>query len=507
MHEEQEELKRRFIVWLSGWNASSRMQGNSGGAVNVELNLKMAHSEAWGIFLLVLLSITTDGRAIGSCPEQEEPPVTRLREYLRLKTVHPFPDYLPVTKFLIQQAQSIGLESEILEFAPSKPVVLITWKGRDAGLASVIFNSHTDVVPAEASKWTYPPFSAHVDSGGNIYARGSQDMKSVGMMYLEAARSLMDAGFRPFRTIHFSYVPDEEVGGVDGAEAFVNSPNFENLNAAVVVDEGMPSPSGKYRIFNREKILWSFFIRAVGSPAHGSRLLDSVAVENLRKALNRFAAFRESQIDLIKTGAVAGEGDVVSVNNVYLKAGTPTPTGFIMNLQPSYAEAGFDMRIPPEADADALEELITKEWAPASQNLSVHFVTKQNTRGENGEYLITRADDSNPWWVLLRDAIAQAGGDLGQPETRIGASDSRFIRRKGIPAFGFSPISNTPNLMHAHNEFLNAKEYLKGIKVYEEIIKAFSGQRDAKGKLDTQESFFINPEDLHSISQKIRIEL
>lgn len=43
-----------------------------------------------------------------------------------------------------------------------------------------------------------------------------------------------------------------------------------------------------------------------------------------------------------------------------------------MNMQPSQAEAGFDMRLPPEVDADALEKLITEEWAPASHNLSVH---------------------------------------------------------------------------------------------------------------------------------------
>ncbi|KAL2622941.1 hypothetical protein R1flu_003146 [Riccia fluitans] len=468
----------------------------------------MACTEALGIFLLALLSFfSRDGTATGLSPDQDEPAVTRLREYLRIETVQPFPDYLPVTRFLIQQAQTIGLDSKILEFAPSKPVVLITWTGRDPELASVMFNSHTDVVAADPSEWTHPPFSAHMDSEGNIYARGSQDMKSVGMMYLEAARNLIDAGFLPLRSVHFSYVPDEEVGGVDGAESFVNSPDFDDLNVAVVVDEGMPSPNAKYRIFNREKILWSFFVRAVGSPAHGSRLLDSMAVENLRQVLNRVAAFRESQINLIKTGMVAGEGDVASVNNVYLKAGTPTPTGFVMNVQPSHAEAGFDMRIPPEADAEALEELITKEWAPASHNLTVHFVTKQNTCDENGRYMVTPVDDSNPWWVLMRDVISQAGGNLGQPETRIGASDSRFVRRKGIPAFGFSPIANTPNLMHARNEFLNAKEYLKGIKVYEEIIKAFSGPHDAKGKLDTVESFYVNHDKLESIPENIHIEL
>ncbi|BBN12274.1 aminoacylase [Marchantia polymorpha subsp. ruderalis] len=441
-----------------------------------------------GVLLLALLSFSQLSTAAAVDTEQCEWAVTRFQDYLRIRTVHPTPDYLPVTKFLIQQAQSLSLDSKILEFAPSKPIVLMTWTGTDPELASVMFNSHTDVVPVELSKWKHPPFAAHMDDEGNIFARGSQDMKSVGMQYLEAVRNLMDAGFVPLRSVHFSYVPDEEVGGADGAEAFVESHEFEELDVAVVVDEGMASMDDSYRVFNREKILWSFVIKAVGSPGHGSRLFEGMAVDNLREALNRVAAFRERQLNVLKAGEVA-EGDVVSINNVFLKAGTPTPTGFVMNMQPSQAEAGFDMRLPPEVDADALEKLITEEWAPASHNLSVHFVSKQQVRDENGKPLITSIEDSNPWWVLLKNAITQSGGKLHIPETRTGASDCRFSRRKGIPAFGFSPMSNTPNLMHAHDEFLNVEEYLKGIKVYEEIIKAFSGPHDADGHLDTSRSF------------------
>jgi aminoacylase len=37
------------------------------------------------------------------------------------------------------------------------------------------------------------------------------------------------------------------------------------------------------------------------------------------------------------------------------------------------------------------------------------------------------------------------------------ATDSRFFRQRGIPSFGFSPMSNTPILLHDHNEFINEK--------------------------------------------------
>jgi len=44
--------------------------------------------------------------------------------------------------------------------------------------------------------------------------------------------------------------------------------------------------------------------------------------------------------------------------------------GFVMNLQPSEAEAGFDVRVPPIADQEALERRISEEWAPAARNMT-----------------------------------------------------------------------------------------------------------------------------------------
>lgn len=41
-----------------------------------------------------------------------------------------------------------------------------------------------------------------------------------------------------------------------------------------------------------------------------------------------------------------------------------------MNLQPSEAEAGFDIRVPPTADLESLEKRIAEEWAPASRNMT-----------------------------------------------------------------------------------------------------------------------------------------
>lgn len=41
-----------------------------------------------------------------------------------------------------------------------------------------------------------------------------------------------------------------------------------------------------------------------------------------------------------------------------------------MNMQPSEAEAGFDVRLPPTADPDLLKKRIPEEWAPATRNMT-----------------------------------------------------------------------------------------------------------------------------------------
>jgi aminoacylase len=62
-------------------------------------------------------------------------------------------------------------------------------------------------VPHLQEKWTHEPFSADKDNNGNIFARGAQDMKCVGIQYLEAVRQLMSKGVQLRRTVHISFMP------------------------------------------------------------------------------------------------------------------------------------------------------------------------------------------------------------------------------------------------------------------------------------------------------------
>lgn len=81
------------------------------------------------------------------------------------------------------------------------------------------------------------------------------------------------------------------------------------------------------------------------------------------------------------------------------------------------------------------------------------IVVQFEQRGDTyAQALVTPLDSSNPWWHLFEHAVAKTDGKLSPPEIHPSPTDARFIRAAGIPAFGFSPMSNTPILIHEHNE-------------------------------------------------------
>jgi acetylornithine deacetylase/succinyl-diaminopimelate desuccinylase-like protein len=120
-----------------------------------------------------------------------------------------------VTEFLVSQAE-LGLRAQKLEIVKEKSIVLITWAGLNSSLSSLLLNSLTDVVPAEKLKWKYDPLLAFENGEGNIYGRGAQDMKSVGVQYLESIRALKSSGYQLTRSVHLSYVPYEGLGAERG---------------------------------------------------------------------------------------------------------------------------------------------------------------------------------------------------------------------------------------------------------------------------------------------------
>ena len=98
-----------------------------------------------------------------------------------------------------------------------------------------------------------------MDDEGNIYGRGAQDMKCVGMQYLGALRYFMQNNISFKRTIHVLFVAEEELAGADGMKAFIETDAFRALDIAFALDEGIASENDVFNIFYAERLVWRKF--------------------------------------------------------------------------------------------------------------------------------------------------------------------------------------------------------------------------------------------------------
>ncbi|XP_031829899.1 aminoacylase-1 [Nomia melanderi] len=384
--------------------------------------------------------------------------VENFRDYLRIPSVQPNINYDDCVSFLRKQAKSLDLPIKIYQVHANKPIVVLTWIGTDPSVPSILLNSHMDVVPVFEDKWTYPPFSAHMDEEGNIYARGSQDMKCVGIQYLEAIRRMKLAGQRFKRTIHISFVPDEEIGGILGMKDFVHTKDFKALNVGFALDEGVASPEEHFFMFYGERSIWHVEVVCNGTPGHGSILLDNTAGEKIRVIINRFMDLRAKEKEKLKNPKIQ-LGDVTTVNLTQLKGGIQT------NVVPTSLTAIFDIRLDPSVDHDEFENMIKKWCNEAGSDVTYSFEQK------NPKIESTKLDNSNPYWLAFKNVCDELKINL-QMGIFPGGTDSRYVREVGIPAIGFSPMNNTKILLHDHNEYLNKDVFLKGIEIYMKIIPA-----------------------------------
>ncbi|KAI9911098.1 hypothetical protein PsorP6_009374 [Peronosclerospora sorghi] len=78
-------------------------------------------------------------------------------------------------------------------------------------------------------------------------------MKSVCIQYVEALHTLVSSGYKPKRNIYLTFVPDEEIGEVDGMGKLLESEQFQaTLPVALAFDEGFVNPGDAYTVFYGE---------------------------------------------------------------------------------------------------------------------------------------------------------------------------------------------------------------------------------------------------------------
>lgn len=234
------------------------------------------------------------------------------------------------------------------------PVVVLTWEGSEPELPSIVFNSHMDVVPVYEEFWAHPPFGAEMDENGDIFARGAQDMKSIGMMYLGAIRALKrDHGVKQLkRTVHVLFVPDEELGGKRGMAGFVKTDEFKALNIDFLLDEGgAVANDGPLGVFHGERTIWQIEFIFNGHSGHGSILFDDTPGEKLSFVASKFMEFRKEELKKLNELKYP-YGNVTTINLTVLRGGVEN------NVIPAQMRATFDIRISINTDLEEFEHQV-----------------------------------------------------------------------------------------------------------------------------------------------------
>lgn len=252
-----------------------------------------------------------------------------------------------------KQGEELGLElSVIYPVNRDNAVIVMTWEGSQPELPSIMLNSHVDVVPVYEEYWMHPPFGAKIDEHGNIYARGAQNMKSVGMQYLGAIRALKRNGITQLkRTVHVTFMPDQEANGEFGMLPFVKSDKFKNMNIGFGLDEGSPSPNENLEVYYTEKPHWKIIATAHGNWGHGSILFENTAAEKLNYFINKFMELRKNESIKWKEQEYP-YGNITSINLTILNGGIRG------NVVPPEMSAYFDVRLAIDADADLFEQMV-----------------------------------------------------------------------------------------------------------------------------------------------------
>ncbi|KAG6456640.1 hypothetical protein O3G_MSEX009848 [Manduca sexta] len=259
----------------------------------------------------------------------------------------------------------------------------------------------------------------------------------------------------------YPYLYDEEIGGHDGMEKFVETKEFKALNVDFALDEGMASPNDDFIVYNGERSIWQIHVHCTGQPGHGSLLLPNTAGEKIRHVINRFMDYREEQKKILDSNPKLTIGDVTTINLTQLFGGVQS------NVVPEKLTAVFDIRLAVTVNHTEFEAMINQWCKEAGEGITLEYEQK-NTYVE-----CTKIDGTNPYWVAFKTATDEMKLKL---DCRIfpGGTDSRYIRKVGIPAIGFSPMNHTPVLLHDHDEFLEAGIFLKGIDIYVKILTSIA---------------------------------
>ncbi|HEY3542093.1 MAG TPA: M20/M25/M40 family metallo-hydrolase [Gaiellaceae bacterium] len=397
-----------------------------------------------------------------------------LSRLIQVDTTNPPGNETAAAELLRDYLGSNGLECELYARIPERANLVTRIKGTGDG-PSLLLLGHTDVVLADASEWSVPPFSGEVRDG-EVWGRGALDMKSEVAANAVAIASLAREGFRPKGDLIFAATADEEVGDGFGLEWLCEAhPDAVRCDYAINEGGGDRLELGGNTYFicaTAEKMSAPFRLAVKGRSGHASMpgIADNALVKAAR-LVERIAAYeppREVQQEVAAFLRVLGVGldalpraaaEIVEP----LLAPTFSPTMISAsqkrNVIPALCEVVVDCRLLPGMTPADIEPTI-REVLGADVEYDLVF-----TEAQGG----TRSPLDTPLWQAVESFVAEREpGARAVPICTAGFTDSHWLREAfGTVAYGFFPARMPSELMaqliHSADERITVDDLELGV--------------------------------------------
>ena len=421
---------------------------------------------------------------------------------LQKKTVWPrnetpdyseFDSFLPLLKELYPRCFAAFETNIVNDYG-----ILFRWKGKDETKAPVVLMAHYDVVAADESKWTLPPFCGE-EHAGYIWGRGAVDTKCIIAALMEASETLLAEGFAPERDLYFSFTNNEETGG-DTTPAVVEWFRARSIQPWFVLDEGgaiVHAPAfGVKKDFAMvgvsEKGVIDAIVNVRGVPGHSATPKDTDATTRLIKVCNEIehhpfeAHLSSATKEMLR--AIAGYASfgmrlvfanlwlfsplvklIMSQNaetNAMLRttvALTKLKGSDVINVIPTTAQAGFSVRLAPWDNSEKVIKrlrTVAGEHTEISSEYTVEPSPVSPTDSDAFRLLAKTVDDVYP----AVDAV---------PYVMNGGTDSKHFTAicDNVYRFGGFRFSNEERAaMHGNDEKLKTESFLDGIQFYLKLL-------------------------------------
>lgn len=418
-----------------------------------------------------------------------------LADYVRHDTSNPPGNEAAAVRYLARILHRHGVPTRTFYTAEGRASLYARLEGRsDEG--GLLLLHHVDVVPP-GEGWSRDPFAAEVVDG-ELWGRGALDVKSLGIAHLAAFLELARDGVELERDVAFLAVADEESGGGQGtAWLLENHPElFAGIGAAL--NEGGNNKVANGRILwwgvetAQKRPMW-LEVRARGRAGHASGLNPGNAVHALIEGLDRILALpREWRVTApvrryLAALAPLHDGDsrrrfadpdawvaadgprgpmMPGQANLFLDSlhVTELEAGERINVVPPVATARIDARLLPGTDPDRFLARLREALGP---NLEL-------------EVLLTSPQaPPAPVDHALYAAVASVFGAEGAvvPSFISGFTDSRYLRERGIAAYGVSPFLVEPQLLrgiHGPDERIEVDDFRAGVERMKRIVSAYA---------------------------------